>query len=70
VKEAVSAGAGLGAVTEEVRARAEAEILAATGRPDAVLAYERAVPYPMMAAGLLRWHEVGARPVRRPGGGG
>jgi glyoxylase-like metal-dependent hydrolase (beta-lactamase superfamily II) len=67
VKERVAAGAGIDALTDEVRARAEAEILAATGRPDAVLAYERAVPYPMMAAGLLRWHEVGTRPARRPG---
>ena len=61
VRERASAGAGLDAVTEEVRARAGAEILAATGRPDAVLAYERAVPYPMMAAGLLRWHAVATR---------
>ncbi|HEU4453964.1 MAG TPA: MBL fold metallo-hydrolase [Longimicrobium sp.] len=61
VRERASAGAGLDALTEEVRSRAEAEILAATGRPEAVRAYERAVPYPMMAAGLLRWHTVATR---------
>ncbi len=61
VTERASAGAGLDALIEEVRTRAEAEILAATGRPDAVLAYERAVPYPMLAAGLLRWYEVGTK---------
>lgn len=35
--------------------RAAADIVAATGSAEAARAYELAVPYPMMAAGLQRW---------------
>lgn len=50
----VAAGAGVSALTEAMRERGNAEILAATGSPEAVEAYEQAVPWPMMAAGLHR----------------
>jgi glyoxylase-like metal-dependent hydrolase (beta-lactamase superfamily II) len=55
VEQAASARPDPDALAEALRTRAEAEILAATGSEHAVRAYEQAVPYPMMAAGLLRW---------------
>ncbi|HEU0055451.1 MAG TPA: MBL fold metallo-hydrolase, partial [Longimicrobium sp.] len=50
----VAAGAGVAELAEAMRARAEEDILAATGSPELVRAYELAVPYPMMAAGVHR----------------
>jgi len=43
------------ALAAALRERATAEILAATGSAETARAYEAAVPYPMMAAGLERW---------------
>lgn len=54
-EEQVAAGAGSRAMAEAMRDRATADIVAATGSEDAARAYELAVPYPMMAAGLERW---------------
>jgi glyoxylase-like metal-dependent hydrolase (beta-lactamase superfamily II) len=51
----VASGAGLGELTRVMRQWAEDDILAATGSADAVRAYEQAVPYPMMAAGVHRY---------------
>ncbi|HEU4556987.1 MAG TPA: MBL fold metallo-hydrolase [Longimicrobium sp.] len=48
--------------------RATADILAATGREDAVRAYQQAVPYPMMSAGLERWWKTRQRAAQRAGG--
>lgn len=42
--------------------RATADILAATGSAGAARAYELAVPYPMMAAGLERWWKKHGNP--------
>lgn len=55
----LAAGADLALLTERLRAKARAEVLAAGGSGDAALAYEAAVPSEMMAAGLLRYHQVG-----------
>ena len=60
------AGAGVtgAALAEALRERATADIVAATGSEEAARAYEQAVPYPMMAAGLERWwarHRVSPR---------
>ncbi|HEX8696697.1 MAG TPA: MBL fold metallo-hydrolase [Longimicrobium sp.] len=56
-----AAAADLPGFTAALRERGSAEILAATGSEDAARAYEQAVPYEMMAAGLLRWLTVRAR---------
>ncbi|HEX6751772.1 MAG TPA: MBL fold metallo-hydrolase [Longimicrobium sp.] len=52
------AGAGSAAMAAAMRHRATADIVAATGSEAAARAYELAVPYPMMAAGLARWWTV------------
>ncbi|CAA9307878.1 MAG: MBL-fold metallo-hydrolase superfamily [uncultured Gemmatimonadetes bacterium] len=54
----LAAGADLALLTKKLRARAHAEVLAAGGTDGAALAYEAAVPTEMMAAGLLRFHQV------------
>jgi len=54
------------ALAEAMREQAGADILAATGRSETANAYEAAVPYPMMAAGLERWwdrHRTGAEAI-------
>ncbi|MBV9108223.1 MAG: MBL fold metallo-hydrolase [Gemmatimonadetes bacterium] len=55
------AGAGSAAMAAALRDRATADIIAATGSEEAARAYELAVPYPMMAAGLERWWNVHRR---------
>jgi hypothetical protein len=45
-----------------MRDRAAADIVAATGSEALARAYEQAVPYPMMVAGLARWLRVRDRP--------
>jgi glyoxylase-like metal-dependent hydrolase (beta-lactamase superfamily II) len=55
------AGAGSAAMAAALRQRATADILAATGSADVARAYELAVPYPMMAAGLERWWKARER---------
>ncbi len=54
----LAAGADLATLTEKLRAKAHAEVLAAGGTAAAALDYEAAVPSEMMAAGLLRYHQV------------
>lgn len=54
--EMLSAGRSGPALAVAMRDKAAADIVAATGSEDAARAYELAVPYPMMAAGLERWH--------------
>jgi len=53
--ERMRAGAGSAALAAALRDRATADIVAATGSEEMARAYEAAVPYPMMAAGLERW---------------
>lgn len=55
VRGQVGADADLASLTEALRQRDGGAILAATRSEEAVRAYELAVPYEMMAAGLLRW---------------
>jgi microcystin-dependent protein len=50
------------ALTDELRGRAHAEVLAAGGTDALAEAYEAAVPTAMMAAGLVRYHQVHAAP--------
>lgn len=52
------AAADPAAVTEALRRKLEAEVLAAMGSSETAAAYEQAVPSAMMAAGLLRWLKV------------
>ncbi|HVG45887.1 MAG TPA: MBL fold metallo-hydrolase, partial [Longimicrobium sp.] len=59
-----AAGVAGPALAAALRERATADIVAATGSEEAARAYEVAVPYPMMAAGLERWwmkHRVSPR---------
>lgn len=44
----------VGALADDLRRRADAELLAATGDADLVARYAASIPYEMMAAGLLR----------------
>ena len=60
-QEQARAGADSAAMAAALRERATAEIVAATGSTDVARAYELAVPYPMMAAGLERWWKVRER---------
>jgi glyoxylase-like metal-dependent hydrolase (beta-lactamase superfamily II) len=53
--EQQAAGADSAAMAAALARRATADIVAATGSEAAARAYELAVPYPMMAAGLERW---------------
>lgn len=55
MKEQAGAGVSGPALAAALRERATAEIVAATGSEETARAYEQAVPYPMMAAGLERW---------------
>jgi glyoxylase-like metal-dependent hydrolase (beta-lactamase superfamily II) len=57
----VARGAGPDELARAMRRRGHAEITAATGSADVARAYEQAVPYPMMAAGLLRHLQLRAR---------
>lgn len=52
----LSAGTTGAALAVALRDKATADIVAATGSEEDARAYEVAVPYPMMAAGLERWH--------------
>lgn len=52
----LSAGMSGAALAVALRDKATADIVAATGSEEAARGYEVAVPYPMMAAGLERWH--------------
>ncbi|HEX8361792.1 MAG TPA: MBL fold metallo-hydrolase [Longimicrobium sp.] len=54
----LAAGADLATLTEKLRAKAHAEVVAAAGTDAMALDYEAAVPSEMMAAGLLRYHQV------------
>ncbi len=54
----LAAGAELAGLTEKLRAKAHAEVLAAAGTEAVALGYEAAVPSEMMAAGLLRYHQL------------
>jgi glyoxylase-like metal-dependent hydrolase (beta-lactamase superfamily II) len=56
----LDAGGDLASLTEALRHKAHAEVVAATGSEELARAYEAAVPSQMMAAGLVRWHEVSA----------
>jgi len=53
--EQAASGAGPAALADALARRATADIIAATGSEAAARAYELAVPYPMVAAGLERW---------------
>jgi glyoxylase-like metal-dependent hydrolase (beta-lactamase superfamily II) len=53
--EQAAAGTGSFTLAAALAQRATADIVAATRSADAARAYELAVPYPMMAAGLERW---------------
>jgi hypothetical protein len=59
----VQAGVRGAALAQAMREQADADIVAATGSAATANAYEVAVPYPMMAAGLERWWD------RHRGGG-
>ncbi|HEX2202089.1 MAG TPA: MBL fold metallo-hydrolase [Longimicrobium sp.] len=73
----VAAGADTDALTRALREREGAAILRATGSEAAMREYEWAVPYEMMAAGLMRYLErrgerglrAAAGPAGRPGNG-
>ncbi|HSU16902.1 MBL fold metallo-hydrolase [Longimicrobium sp.] len=54
-EEQARAGADSAGMAAALRDRATADIVAATGSEEMARAYETAVPYPMMAAGLERW---------------
>jgi hypothetical protein len=56
----LAAGADLAALTLALRHKAHGEVVAATGSDALARAYEAAVPTEMMAAGLMRWRQVGA----------
>ena len=51
----VAAGADAAALARAMRERGAAEIVAATGSEDVARAYEQAIPYEMIAAGLHRY---------------
>lgn len=53
--EQAAAGTDSSTLAAALAQRATADIVAATRSADAARAYELAVPYPMMAAGLERW---------------
>ncbi|HET7462688.1 MAG TPA: MBL fold metallo-hydrolase [Longimicrobium sp.] len=55
IAEQAAAGTDAPTLATALAERAGADIVAATGSADAARAYELAVPYPMMAAGLERW---------------
>lgn len=57
----VAAGADAAALTRAMRERGDAEIVAATGSEEIARAYEAAVPYEMMAAGMMRYLQLRAR---------
>jgi glyoxylase-like metal-dependent hydrolase (beta-lactamase superfamily II) len=61
----VAAGDDVSTLAEAMRRRGTAEIVAATGSEDTARAYEQAVPYEMMAAGLHRYF---TRPAARAAG--
>jgi hypothetical protein len=56
----LGAGADLASLTDALRHKAHAEVVAATGSDELAHAYEAAVPTEMMAAGLVRWHQARA----------
>ena len=62
-----AAGADARTMAASLARRATDDILAATGSKDAARAFELAVPYPMMAAGLERWWKKRQAP-RPPAG--
>jgi hypothetical protein len=67
MEEQAAAGIAGPVLAAALRGRATADIVAATGSTEAARAYEVAVPYPMMAAGLERWwarHRVSPRDGR------
>lgn len=68
-EEQQAAGTDSAAMAAALARRATAEIVAATGSEAAARAYELAVPYPMMAAGLERWWKRRERARTAQGGG-
>lgn len=69
-EEQAASGADANAIAAAMRDRATADIIAATGSEAAARAYEAAVPYPMMAAGLVRWLRVRDRASADPAAAG
>ncbi len=66
-EEQIGAGADSGALAAALGRRATVDIIAATGSEAAARAYETAVPYPMMAAGLERWWKKHGRAAGEAG---
>jgi glyoxylase-like metal-dependent hydrolase (beta-lactamase superfamily II) len=60
-EEQMAAGVDADGLARAMHDRATADIIAATGSAEVAKAYETAVPYPMMAAGLARWFSLRAR---------
>jgi glyoxylase-like metal-dependent hydrolase (beta-lactamase superfamily II) len=67
MEEQAAAGVGGPALAAALRDRATADLMAATGSEDIARAYAVLVPYPMMAAGLERWHARHRVPPRDGG---
>jgi len=63
-EEQKAAGVSGPALAAALRARATADIVAATGSEETVRAYDVMVPYPMMSAGLERWWAKRRAPPR------